>query len=165
MQSRPPRNGGVSNEPSRCRTRRRPTLYAARPVPPPRRFPPPWTAERIPTMELLAKIAAWIGACGLVIASWTPGEDMVRTALGGSREHFLAYFFTTGAFMLGYRDRAPWKLILALSALAAFLEVGQVFIPGRHASVFDWGSGVAGSVAACAIVTMLFSGRTATPPA
>ena len=35
---------------------------------------------------------AWLSVLGLAIASWTPGEHMIRTGVRGSFEHIVAYF-------------------------------------------------------------------------
>lgn len=76
----------------------------------------------------------------LLIASWTPGEEMIRTGvLSGRMEHLLAYGIS-GAFtfaMLAERCALAW-IAIALVAYAGLLEFGQAFVPGRHAKLADF---------------------------
>jgi VanZ family protein len=77
--------------------------------------------------------------CLLVALSWTPGEEMVRTGLGGHVEHVTAYFLTAIVMGIAYRE-ARWlpARFLLLVVLAAILEAGQSFVPGRSAAFPDF---------------------------
>jgi VanZ family protein len=90
--------------------------------------------------------APW--ACALLIAvlSLLPGEEMVRTGVGGHIEHAVAYAGTAFLFGLTY-PRWEWKrIVIVLSTYAGILELLQNFPPGRHPAVSDWLSGSAGAL-------------------
>jgi hypothetical protein len=36
---------------------------------------------------LLHRVAAWLSVPALILASWTPGEHMIRTGVNGRLEH------------------------------------------------------------------------------
>jgi VanZ family protein len=72
----------------------------------------------------------------LTIASWTPGSAMVRSGIfSGHFEHAAAYALS-GALIYAVRAgrSTAWQVALMLSAFAGILELGQIFVPGRHAS-------------------------------
>ena len=109
--------------------------------------------------ETLCGVAAWLGTFALAVASWTPGAHMIRTGVGGLPEHAVAYLITAGAFILGYRNRSPLFFTIALAAYAAILEVGQMLVPGRHASLVDWAAGAAGALCAALLIAAWRSRR------
>jgi len=83
----------------------------------------------------------------LVVLSWLPGSEMVRTGSGGRVEHATAYFLT--AIIMGLANREPRRLLvqsLLLVVLAALLEVGQLFVPGRTAAFLDFAASSTGAV-------------------
>jgi hypothetical protein len=55
----------------------------------------------------LLRIAAWSSMPGLIIASWTPGEYMIRTGLPGWYEHVGAYCVATLLWVLAYPQLPP----------------------------------------------------------
>lgn len=82
-------------------------------------------------------------ACtGLLVAlSWLPGTEMVRTGVNGRLEHAVAYFGTAVVMALAYRVRPALAFQAALLVLlAAVLEIGQLYVPGRHSAVLDFGA-------------------------
>ena len=84
----------------------------------------------------------------LMIASWTPGGLMVRSGIfSGHVEHMVAYAFS-GALMHAARAgrTTAWQAALMLSAFAGVLELGQIFVPGRHASLDDFLFSVTGAI-------------------
>ena len=83
----------------------------------------------------------------LLVLSWLPGSEMVRTGSGGRVEHATAYFLT--AIIMGLANREPRRLLvqsLLLVVLAALLEVGQLFVPGRTAAFLDFAASSTGAV-------------------
>jgi VanZ family protein len=75
----------------------------------------------------------------LTILAWTPAQSMTRTSLGGATEHLLGWFGTAMVFGLASRTTAPLApQCLLLSFYAAVLECGQVYAPGRQASLHDF---------------------------
>jgi VanZ family protein len=105
------------------------------------------------------RIAAWLSLLALVIASWTPGYYMVRTGVGGSFEHVGAYFVATLLWVLAYSRLPPWGIGAALAAYAGILELGQLYVPGRHSQFEDFAASCAG-IALVILAAILFqSGR------
>jgi VanZ family protein len=100
-------------------------------------------------------------AAALSAASWLPASIMVRTqTLPGPAEHALAYFATGICLMLLLQgQRSPTFIAACISAYAAVLEVGQMFVPGRHAALTDFVASSAGGlvgVATCAILGVAY---------
>ena len=76
----------------------------------------------------------------LMMASWTPRTYMVRSGiLSGHVERTIAYALS-GAFMCSVLagKRATWQVAAALVAYASILEVGQIWVPGRHSGIDDF---------------------------
>jgi VanZ family protein len=112
-------------------------------------------------IQRAARIAAWFAVLVLAVASWTPGEDMVRSGINGKAEHFVAYLLTGLSFALAYRDRSPWEFTVALAFYASVLEMGQWLVPGRHANILDLAAGVLGAfVASISVVVWRRGART-----
>ena len=90
------------------------------------------------SVVLLCRVALIGCVIALCILAWLPGDELMRTSLGGHAEHTLAYLGTTIVmrFALQRRVRRPLQCIF-LTLYAAILEVGQLYSPGRHASVVD----------------------------
>jgi hypothetical protein len=99
-----------------------------------------------------AKPVSWLAIIALAVASWTPGDEMVRTGLNGHLEHIIAYLLTALAFMLAYPSRPAWHVGLGLAAYAGVLELGQLIVPGRNAAFIDWAAGIVGAFAGCLLV-------------
>ena len=84
----------------------------------------------------------------LMIASWTPGSVMVRSGIfSGNVEHTAAYALS-GALICAVRAgrSTARQVALMLSAFAGVLELGQIFVPGRHASFDDFLFSAAGAI-------------------
>jgi VanZ family protein len=85
----------------------------------------------------------------LMIASWAPGSVMVRSGIFSGRVEHTAAYALSGALMYAVRaGRSPaWQAALMLSAFAGVLELGQIFVPGRHAGFDDFLFSMAGAIA------------------
>jgi VanZ family protein len=95
----------------------------------------------------------WVGVAAIVVLSLLPSEARPRVHLLviTQWEHFTAYFFTAGLLAYGRANRRHCLLIgLFLTALAAALEIGQIWVPGRDAKVSDWLAGASGGPAGIA---------------
>jgi VanZ family protein len=81
----------------------------------------------------------------LATLAWLPEKVMTRTILGGHVEHFIAYLGTATIMGLTFRKspRLAVQCVL-LIMYAAILEAGQLYSPGRHASLQDLASSSAG---------------------
>jgi VanZ family protein len=97
--------------------------------------------------SVLFRVASISCIIALAILSWLPANELARTSLGGHVEHFIAYLGTATAMGLAFQRRPQLAMQCALLvAYAAVLEVGQLYSPGRHASVEDFAFGAAGAV-------------------
>jgi VanZ family protein len=92
--------------------------------------------------------AAFIGCIiALMTLAWLPEKAMTRTILGGHAEHFIAYLGTATIMGLTFRKSSRFAVLCALLIMyAAILEVGQLYSPGRHASLQDLAFSSAGVV-------------------
>jgi VanZ family protein len=114
------------------------------------------------SMSALLRLAAWLSALGLVVASWTPADYMIRTFARGSFEHVGAYFITTLLFLFAYRRWSPFTTGLALGIYAGILEVGQLYVPGRHSQIEDFAASCIGVT--LAILPALWIRRASSSP-
>lgn len=89
-------------------------------------------------MSVALKFLAWFSILALGVASWTPGQDMVRTGLNTRFEHATAYLVATFVVALAYPKLKIERLAAMLIAYAAVLELGQLLVPGRHSDWHDW---------------------------
>jgi VanZ family protein len=84
----------------------------------------------------------------LMLASWTPGRFMTRSGVfSGHVEHTIAYA-VSGALMYAVRERrsTAWQVSAMLSGYAGILELGQIVVPGRHASFEDFLFSASGAI-------------------
>ena len=105
----------------------------------------------------MLKVIAWICIIGLAVASWTPGQEMVRTGFSTRLEHTLAYLIAGIAAIIAYPRKPIWSIAAILCAYAGILELGQIYIPGRQAALLDWLASSSGVL--CASVTGFFHRR------
>ena len=83
----------------------------------------------------------------LAVLSWLPAQSIVRTGMVGQLEHLIAYAGTTVVVALAFHRRLPLRAQCGLLILlAGILEVGQLYAPGRQASVVDFAFSVAGTL-------------------
>ena len=86
---------------------------------------------------LFLRLSAGCSILALAVLSWLPAQDMVRTGvLSGSQEHFLAYTIS-GLLVAAAVPRYRFVHVACFYVmLAAILELGQNFAPGRDAEAF-----------------------------
>jgi VanZ family protein len=125
---------------------------------PRRRLAPARINQRTFPMTQWLRIIAWLSVLGLVLASWTPGEDMIRTGVKGSLEHVAAYLISTGLFVLAYPRLSPGLVGGAYAICAGVLELGQLYVPGRHSQFEDFAASCFG--VAIVILPALWMRRT-----
>jgi VanZ family protein len=104
------------------------------------------------------RIVAWLSVLGLALASWTPGEHMIRTGVKGSLEHMTAYLISTLLFVLAYPRLSPGLVGGAFAIWAGVLELGQLYVPGRHSQFEDFAASCFG--VALVILPALWMRRT-----
>jgi VanZ family protein len=111
--------------------------------------------EYLTKNPLSALLCAAFFGCIIALATlaWLPEEFMTRTILGGHAEHFIAYLGTAMIMGLTFRKspRLAVQCILII-VYAAILEAGQLYSPGRHASLQDLAFSSAGVVVGCLIL-------------
>jgi VanZ family protein len=69
---------------------------------------------------------------------------MIRTGARGSFEHVGAYFIATLLWVLAHPQLPPWRIGAALAAYAGILELGQLYVPGRHSQFEDFAASSVG---------------------
>jgi VanZ family protein len=103
----------------------------------------------------LLRFLTWAGVAAIGILSWTPGDYMIRTGIGSHTEHVTAYFLASATATLGYGRRKDPALISALyCAYAGLLEVGQLWVPGRHAGFDDFSASAIGVLLGASLVVL-----------
>jgi VanZ family protein len=63
---------------------------------------------------------------------------MIRTGADGRLEHAAAYLISGLAVFTAYPRRLKWLIAILMTCYAGILELGQLFLPGRHAAILDW---------------------------
>jgi hypothetical protein len=121
---------------------------------------------KIPRIAL--RFIAWGCLIGLAVASWTPnwaaGKEMFfRTGFDTRLEHVAAYLIAGIAVIIAYPRRPTWSIVAMLCAYAGILELGQTYVPGRHAGLLDWLASCSGVL--CAWVAVVLPIRRGNPPA
>src|SRR5262245_28523670 len=87
----------------------------------------------------VSKYSTWLCVVVLAALSWLPGDAVVRTGAPGQLEHFVAYTGTATIGAIGYGRRIGYIQVVLLFALyAGILEVGQIWVPGRHFGLIDY---------------------------
>jgi VanZ family protein len=84
---------------------------------------------------------AFVGCfIALAVLAWLPAQALARTTLGGHAEHLIAYLGTAIVMGLAFKKSPSLAVQCGLLVVyASILEVGQIYSPGRHASIEDLG--------------------------
>jgi leader peptidase (prepilin peptidase)/N-methyltransferase len=104
------------------------------------------------------RFAACVGLLAIVTLSLVPVEWRPSTGLAKELEHGIAYWIV--AVVLTMAGLARWPGILAIVVLAAALEFGQNFVPGRDSNLADFLVSAAGALLGfglCSLVLGLVS--------
>ena len=107
-------------------------------------------------------ILIWTVLClfALAVLSWTPGYYMVRTGiLSTHQEHFLAYLLSALTISAAQGRGAPavWPAF-ALACYAGILELGQIYVPGRHPAIADFSASSLGAIVGIVLASALARG-------
>jgi uncharacterized membrane protein YccC len=84
-----------------------------------------------------ARVLAWVSAAIITFLSLVPPALRPETGASHDLEHFGIFVLTGLAFGAGYGKR-PYSVAVLLVAFAAAIEIGQLFVPGRHARLSDF---------------------------
>ena len=88
-------------------------------------------------MRRIYQITGWALLVAITVLSFVPPNSRPETCALHSLEH-LALFVPTGlAFALGYAPRYFLQLF-ALMIFTVAVELGQMWVPGRHARLSDF---------------------------
>jgi VanZ family protein len=86
----------------------------------------------------LARAAFAVGVVAVIALSLMPSSAAPDTGINDKIGHFLAYFALALAGVTGFHGRrAQVMIVCGLIAIGVLMEVGQLFAPGRQASVLD----------------------------
>lgn len=113
----------------------------------------PWIA--------LCRVAAIMSPLAMAAMSWLPISAMIRVDYPNRLAHVVAYFGTAVLARLAWRGVRIVVLLPVLVILAAGLEIGQIWIPARQASLADFIAGFSGAIFAVPILLMLAPARQA----
>ena len=95
--------------------------------------------------KLGLRVAAWFSVLALMVASWAPGDAMIRTGVVNGRvEHAVAYFVAALLWVTAYPGWSPWLVGGAFAVYAGILETGQIYVPGRHSQIEDFAASCLG---------------------
>jgi cell shape-determining protein MreD len=105
-------------------------------------------------MTLAFRIIAWLLTAAVAFATLGPPQYRPHSGLGHDGEHALAFVLVGFAFGLAYSRRRLLAAVVAVLLIGA-LELLQLWMPGRHATLEDF---VVDALAACvgiAVAAML----------
>jgi hypothetical protein len=92
----------------------------------------------------LTRMGAWLAVVTIVVLSVVPGYMRPNLLGNDYAEHFTAYLIAGGLFAVGYQLSLLTSGAL-LAASAGLLELAQLRIPGRFASVGDIAASATGA--------------------
>jgi hypothetical protein len=102
------------------------------------------------------RLLGWVGILGIAVASLVPGEFRPHTGISAHFEHFTAYCLTAAVLAQAYAGRVGGvTLIACLTIYAGALETAQLWIPGRHAAIFDFAFSSLGILTGIAFITLI----------
>jgi VanZ family protein len=114
------------------------------------RFRDGWPAARL---LALIRVAAWGALLATVILSVVPGTMRPHVLENDYLEHFVAYFMTACLLAIGYpRPLSSLASGIMLTLCAGGLELVQLWVPGRTASIGDFNASVLGTCGGILVV-------------
>lgn len=108
---------------------------------------------------VLKRVAMVVAGCGylaVAVVSLVPGPFRPHVdGLSGREEHALAYLVLGVLTVIAARRTVnAYGLCLILAAYAGILELGQLFVAGRHAAVGDFMASTAGAIVGVTLTTL-----------
>src|SRR5215470_8780394 len=107
-------------------------------------------------MTSLFRLAFCSGPCDRVLDT-RRGNDK-NCGVRGSFEHIVAYLISTLLLVSTFPRTPPWMIGGALAIYAGVLEIGQIYVPGRHSQLEDFAASCLG--VAIAVLPVLWIRRT-----
>ncbi|MGP0089776.1 MAG: hypothetical protein ACLPKB_07430 [Xanthobacteraceae bacterium] len=94
----------------------------------------------------IVRAIGWIAALVIIVLSVVPGDLRPYVLEDKHLEHFLAYFVAGGLFAIGYLQvRLVIFLGILLTLCSGTMEIAQLVIVGRTASIFDFIASASGT--------------------
>ncbi len=107
------------------------------------------------TRRIFAALA--IGALSVIaLLSLLPGDARPHTGASGNIEHFFAYLIAAVFLRLWLESVPVWKLCLAMTCIAAGLELAQFIVPGRNVRLDNW---LSSAIGCCCGAAAAWGGR------
>ncbi len=97
------------------------------------------------SLRNIARVAAWLLVIVITALSLVPPSLRPVTGVTHGLEHFAIFAVTGFAFGLAY-DRKLVAIMPVLVIFAGVIELGQLFVPNRHARLSDF---IVDALAAC----------------
>lgn len=87
---------------------------------------------------MITRVAGYLAVGVIIVLSLLPGNERPHTGASGHIEHITAYFITMFLLAAGHPQRRQQIIALCLlSICAGLMEIAQINIPGRTASIGD----------------------------
>ncbi len=110
--------------------------------------------------RVVARVLSWIGIVAIIVLSVVPAKERPVTDAadwfgawnGHVLEHVTAFAPVAAAFAIGYHRLSLKRLLLLALLFCGGIELLQVPLPTRHATVLDFVIDLAGSWFAMAII-------------
>jgi VanZ family protein len=100
------------------------------------------------------RVVAWLAVLAIIVLSVVPGDMRPHVLTTDHYEHFAAYFITGSLLGIGYsRPKQVLSIAVMLLLCSGTLEIVQLWIPGRTASVGDFIASAIGGWAALILTT------------
>jgi len=122
---------------------------------------------RYPPIKLAVLFGTGMGYAALALLSWLPAAHRPHISVMSDKlEHAFAYLLLGALTAIAVREALKAnRLALAIVAYAGILELGQLLIPDRVASVADFFASAAGATVGVSIVALTVSGWRCDAPA
>lgn len=95
--------------------------------------------------RLFAVVAGVLCLAFVAFATLSPIELRPTTELGLGWEHLIA-FAVIATFLTFASPKHVWQILVVVVLAAILLEVGQLYVPGRHARWIDGATKIFGSL-------------------
>ncbi len=107
-------------------------------------------------LKRAALFGAGLGYLAVALLSWVPGDYRPHTViLSDKLEHALAYLLLGALTVIAAQPtRNAHRLALAIVAYAGALELGQLLIPNRVGSVWDFLASATGAILGVSITAL-----------
>jgi VanZ family protein len=110
-----------------------------------------------PWLDRARLAAAALGYVAIAVLSSVPGVRPHVPGLSDKLEHVFAFFVLGAVTVLAVRGFSGRRFLAIFVVYAAVLEIAQIFIPGREASLLDLAASLAGALLGVTIALLFRS--------